>query len=65
MLNNTNIKYIKRLPSPDQVKKKYPINDKLKKIIINNRKEITDILMGKIKKFLVITGPCSIHNREE
>lgn len=50
--------------NPNSLRKK--INSEEFKININNyKKELIDILNYKSKKFIMIVGPCSIHNYEE
>lgn len=53
------MKYICKLPEPEELQNKYPLNDELvekRKQII---KEIKDVLSGKSSKKLLIIGPCS------
>ena len=52
------------LENPDTFIKKFNISDNTKKLIISTRKEIKDILSGKLDKLIVIVGPCSIHDRD-
>lgn len=54
-----NIKYVRELPSPVELKELYPLSEDLKIIKENNDKEIKDILSGKSNRFLLIIGPCS------
>lgn len=52
------------LPPPGKIRQKLAINDSRKRDIISWRESIEDILSGKSDRFLVIAGPCSIHNEE-
>src|SRR3989344_9119949 len=67
-MENTRIKFIKPIMTPDELFKLYDndidltLNDDDKDFIINGRNEISSIIHGKSKKFMVIIGPCSIHN---
>ncbi|MFR2460725.1 MAG: 3-deoxy-7-phosphoheptulonate synthase [Christensenellaceae bacterium] len=54
-----NMLFKRRLPAPQDVIKMYPLSDKLASRKNANDKEIRGVLEGKIKKFLLIIGPCS------
>ena len=56
--------YIRKLPIPTQIKKRYPLTEKLSKIKAERDKEISDIFLGKSDKFLLIVGPCSADNKD-
>ena len=45
-----------RLPDPEEIKKKYPASEKVKKIKAQRDKEIADVFTGKSNKFLLIIG---------
>lgn len=55
-------KFIRELPSPDEIKKEYPVPVKLAQIKAERDKEIADVFTGKSDKFLMIIGPCSADN---
>ncbi|CEI58575.1 3-deoxy-7-phosphoheptulonate synthase [Candidatus Portiera aleyrodidarum] len=55
------IKCYKKLPSILEIRKALSINTVIMKIIKLQRKAIKEIINGKDKRFLVIVGPCSIH----
>jgi 3-deoxy-7-phosphoheptulonate synthase len=50
------------LPTPLTLKEKLPLNDEQQKFVINSQETIQNILSGKDPRFLVILGPCSIHD---
>lgn len=54
-----NMLFKRRLPAPQDVIKMYPLSEKLASYKNANDKEIRGVLEGKIKKFLLIIGPCS------
>ena len=54
----------KELPSPAELKKEYPLSDKLKNIKEKRDEMIEDVFAGKSDKFLVIVGPCSADNED-
>lgn len=57
-------KFVKQLPTPDEVKEQVPISAALKKVKEKRDQEIQAILTGKSDKFLVIVGPCSADNED-
>ncbi|MDD2871551.1 MAG: 3-deoxy-7-phosphoheptulonate synthase [Candidatus Gracilibacteria bacterium] len=56
---------MKKIITPNQLKKKLVLSEKLTKNIENWRETSSKIIHKKNKKILVIVGPCSIHNYEE
>ena len=58
------MEFLRKLPTPKEIKEEYPIDDKLKKIKEARDQEIMDIFSGKSDKFLMIIGPCSADNEE-
>ena len=56
--------FIKRLPTPDEIRKEYPLPEELTRLRERRNEEIRDVLTGKSDKFLVIIGPCSADNEE-
>ena len=57
------VKFERRLPSPKEVKEKFPVVEKAKKSKENIDKEISDIFSGKSKKLLLVIGPSCADNR--
>ena len=60
--NNINIKSQSPLITPVEVKELHPALEEDIKKVIEAKDNIKDILDGKSDRFMVITGPCSIHN---
>lgn len=58
------IKYIKKLPTPSEIKELYPSSDRIKRIKSERDSNIKDVITGKSDKFLVVIGPCSADNEE-
>lgn len=56
--------FIKELPSPQEIKKQYPLSPKAREAKEKRDVEIRNIITGKSDKFLVIIGPCSADNEE-
>jgi 3-deoxy-7-phosphoheptulonate synthase len=47
---------------PGDLKKELPLTPASEKTVVEGRKIIQDILQGRDKRLMVITGPCSIHD---
>ncbi len=56
--------FIMKLPTPDEIKKKYAMPENLAEIKASRDAEIRDVITGKSNKFLVIIGPCSADNED-
>ena len=56
--------FIKKLPTPSEIKEQIPMPEKLVKLKEVRDREIRDVITGKSKKFLVIIGPCSADNED-
>ena len=56
--------YIRKLPTPDEIREQYPVPDSLVTIKQKRDAEIRDVLTGKSDKLLVIIGPCSADNED-
>ena len=63
-VENINVKNIKRLITPQQLKKEIPVSNQILSFVENERQKIVDILNGVDNRKLVIVGPCSIHDVE-
>jgi len=53
------------LPTPSAIQNEFPLDDDSAKWIETQRKEIQKILSGESHRFLLIVGPCSIHDSEQ
>lgn len=54
--------FIKKLPTPAEIREQFPLPADLVKIKETRDAEIREVLTGKSSKFLVIIGPCSADN---
>lgn len=54
--------FIRKLPTPDEIREQFPVSEKLAALKAERDKEIRDVITGKSNKFLVIIGPCSADN---
>lgn len=63
-ISDVNVEKVSPLISPRELKAELPISDTIKRHVYESREEIKKILSGKDKRFLLITGPCSIHDEK-
>ncbi|NQW17739.1 MAG: 3-deoxy-7-phosphoheptulonate synthase [Chloroflexi bacterium] len=61
---NLNVKSIDHLDPPSQYLDRLPITPEIAELVTNAREDITRILHGNDKRFLVVVGPCSIHDEK-
>ena len=54
-----NADFIRKLPTPKEIKEMYPLTEELAKIKSMNDEEIKKIFTGESDKFILIIGPCS------
>ena len=54
-----NMNFLRKLPTPQEIKELYPLSEELKKIKEKNDKEIQDVFLGKSNKLVLVIGPCS------
>ena len=56
--------FIKKLPTPKEIREQYPLPEALLHIKEKRDQKIKDVITGKSNKFLVIIGPCSADNED-
>ncbi|WP_026892205.1 3-deoxy-7-phosphoheptulonate synthase [Lacrimispora aerotolerans] len=56
--------YINNLPSPEEIKDRFPLPAEFKALKQERDQAISDVFTGKSDKFLVIIGPCSADNED-
>ena len=61
-----NVRISKKTPimTPREVRNAFPLSHKAKQTVLMGRKEIENIIIGRDNRFLMIVGPCSIHDPE-
>jgi len=59
---NIRVRALKRLETPEKVKRDLPLGDELTKKVLLDRQTIQKIIHGKDDRLLVVVGPCSIHD---
>lgn len=62
IIENINIGEEQPILTPNELKKIYPLSDKMIASISRGQQGVKDILNGKDKRKLVVVGPCSIHD---
>jgi 3-deoxy-7-phosphoheptulonate synthase len=60
--NNLNIESIQRLLSPRELKEVHPTTPAANQLVYESRETIKRILAQEDKRFLVVVGPCSVHD---
>ncbi len=56
--------FVKKLPTPEEIRGTFPLPRELAEIKKKRDREIADVITGKSQKFLVIIGPCSADNED-
>ena len=51
--------FVKKLPTPAEIKEQYPISAEIAKAKAERDEEIKKVFTGESDKFLAIIGPCS------
>lgn len=54
-----NMDFLRKLPTPLEIKKMYPISKEIEDIKKNRDEELKNIFLGKSNKFILVIGPCS------
>ncbi len=54
-----NMDFIRKLPTPKEIKEMYPIDEEMAKVKAKNDEEIRKVFTGESDKFILIIGPCS------
>ncbi|MBN1124906.1 MAG: 3-deoxy-7-phosphoheptulonate synthase [Sedimentisphaerales bacterium] len=64
LTDNLNIKQFKPLLTPAQLKDELPQTDEESVLVAGTRRQVADILTDPPTRRMVITGPCSLHDRD-
>ena len=54
--------FVKKLPAPNEIKRDFPVPERIARLKAQRDAEIRDVITGKSDKFLAIIGPCSADN---
>lgn len=63
-VENVNVAGMRPLTTPHQLKHALPASESVRESVAEARAVVADILEGRDPRFLVICGPCSIHDPE-
>lgn len=58
------MKFIKRIPSADEIINQIPLSNRIKAVKDTRDQEIKNIFEGKDNRFILIIGPCSADNED-
>ncbi len=58
------MKFLRKLPTADEIKEQYPLSEKMKQIKAERDAEIRDVFTGASQKLILIIGPCSADNKD-
>ncbi len=53
------MEFLRKLPTPQEIKKLYPLSEELAEIKRKNDEEIAKVFKGESDKFILVIGPCS------
>ena len=59
-----NMNFIRKLPTPKEIKEMYPLDEELIEIKRKNDEEIQKVFKGESDKFILVIGPCSADKEE-
>ncbi len=54
-----NMEFLRKLPTPQEIKKMYPLSEELQEIKGKNDEEIQKVFSGESDKLILVIGPCS------
>ena len=54
-----NMNFLRKLPTPQEIKNLYPLNPELEVVKKQNDEEIQKVFKGESDKFILVIGPCS------
>ena len=58
------MEFIRRLPTPEELKEMYPVDAKIRAVKEERDREIAEVFKGESDRFLLVIGPCSADNEE-
>ena len=59
-----NMEFIRKLPTPKELKEQFPVSKKIAEIKEARDNELRDIFEGKEDKLILVIGPCSADNED-
>ncbi|MBK1734037.1 3-deoxy-7-phosphoheptulonate synthase [Halorhodospira abdelmalekii] len=61
-VNDVNVVAGERLPSPAEIKQQVPLTEKARRVVLDSRETLRNILDGRDQRIFAVVGPCSIHD---
>ena len=58
------INFHRKLPIPQEVKKEYPLTERMERVKAERDENIKAVFEGKSDKFILVIGPCSADHSE-
>ncbi|MEI3275657.1 MAG: hypothetical protein V8R97_11110 [Fusicatenibacter saccharivorans] len=58
------LEFVRKLPTPTEIREQYPLSARATEIKKQRDAEIAKVFTGDSDKFLVIVGPCSADNED-
>ena len=59
-----NMNFIRKLPTPKEIKEMYPVDEQIIEIKAKNDEEIKKVFTGESDKLILVIGPCSADKEE-
>ncbi|MDD3057615.1 MAG: 3-deoxy-7-phosphoheptulonate synthase, partial [Sphaerochaeta sp.] len=56
------IRAVESLATPDELVKRFPVDEEMAAFIHHSRQTVNDIIQGRDQRLLAIVGPCSLHD---
>lgn len=63
-MDKMDMEFLRKLPTPKELKEQFPVSAKIEKIKEERDQEIRNVFEGKSDKLLLIIGPCSADNED-
>jgi len=61
-VDNLNIRELKPLPTPREIREAIPLSGEVSNVVIGGRESVKGIIGRRDPRFMVVVGPCSIHD---
>ncbi len=58
------MKFIRQLPTPQELKKEFPVDERIKKLKDRRDEELAAVFTGDSDRFLLVIGPCSADHED-
>ena len=59
-----NMHFHRKLPIPQDVKREYPLTERMEKVKAERDEAIRAVFDGRSDKFILVIGPCSADHRD-